>query len=57
LPKLVAACMIPTILASAAGAMAVGGVHALTFGVVFGVVFGALAVLFGLFIGWLSHRI
>jgi hypothetical protein len=37
--------------------LAIGGVHALTFGLVFGVVLGVLAILFALFVGWLSHRI
>jgi hypothetical protein len=56
-PILIAVCMLPATLAGAVGATAIGGVHALTFGLAFGVVIGAIAVLFGLFVGWLSHRI
>jgi hypothetical protein len=57
LPILIAVCIVPTTLSCAAGALAIGGVHALTFGLVFGVVLGVLAILFALFVGWLSHRI
>jgi hypothetical protein len=49
--------MAPAILAGAVGATAIGGAHALRFGLVFGVVLGVLAVLFTLFVGWLSHRV
>jgi hypothetical protein len=56
LPILIAVCMVPALIAGAVGATAIGGVHALTFGVVFGAVLGVLAMLFALFVGWLSHR-
>lgn len=57
LPTLIVVCMVPAILAGAAGATAIGGVHALAFGLAFGVALGVLAVLFALFVGWLSHRV
>ena len=56
-PTLIVVCMLPAIIAGSVGAMAVGGVHALAFGLLWGVVLGLLAVLFGLFLGWLSHRV